>query len=109
MRSMSIVDAPRTDTDHDLDDGRERPYVILGGGPAGLTAGYLLAQARRRVIVLEADEQVGGWPRRSSTPTAIAATWAGTASSPRARRSTTSGWRSWATSSSCVRGCRAST
>ncbi len=60
MRSMSIVDAPRTDTDHDFDDGRERPYVVLGGGPAGLTAGYLLAQAGRRVIVLEADEQVGG-------------------------------------------------
>src|ERR671939_109026 len=37
-----------------------RPYVIIGGGPAGLTAGYLLAKAGRRVIVLEADEQVGG-------------------------------------------------
>ena len=28
--------------------------------PPGLTAGYLLAKAGRRVIVLEADEQVGG-------------------------------------------------
>ncbi len=24
-----------------------RPYVVLGGGPAGLTAGYLLATRRR--------------------------------------------------------------
>jgi protoporphyrinogen oxidase len=37
-----------------------RPYVVIGGGPAGLTAGYLLAKEGRRVIVLEADEQVGG-------------------------------------------------
>src|SRR6476660_3968715 len=49
------IDAPRSG------DGRsDRPYVVIGGGPAGLTAGYLLAKAGRRVIVLEADEQVGG-------------------------------------------------
>src|ERR1043165_7940845 len=37
-----------------------RPYVVIGGGPAGLTAGYLRAKAGRRVNVLEADDQVGG-------------------------------------------------
>jgi protoporphyrinogen oxidase len=38
----------------------ERPTLILGAGPAGLTAGYLLAKLGRPVLVLEAEEQVGG-------------------------------------------------
>src|SRR3712207_9464539 len=38
----------------------EKPYVVIGGGPAGLTAGYLLAKAGKPVIVFEADDQVGG-------------------------------------------------
>jgi protoporphyrinogen oxidase len=37
-----------------------KPYVVIGGGPAGLTAGYLLAKAGKKVVVFEADEQVGG-------------------------------------------------
>jgi protoporphyrinogen oxidase len=39
---------------------REKPTVILGGGPAGLTAGYLLAKQNLPVVVLEAENQVGG-------------------------------------------------
>ena len=39
-----------------LDD----PVVILGGGPAGLTAGYLLAKRGQPIVVLEAEDQVGG-------------------------------------------------
>ena len=41
-------------------DGSTKPVAVLGGGPAGLTAGYLLAQKGRPVIVLEAEDQVGG-------------------------------------------------
>jgi protoporphyrinogen oxidase len=41
-------------------DMREKPTVILGGGPAGLTAAYLLAKMGLPVIVLEAEDQVGG-------------------------------------------------
>ena len=41
-------------------EGVERPTVVLGGGPAGLTAGYLLAKQGRPVIVLEAEDQLGG-------------------------------------------------
>jgi protoporphyrinogen oxidase len=36
------------------------PTLVLGAGPAGLTAGYLLGKAGRRAIVLEAEDQVGG-------------------------------------------------
>ena len=36
------------------------PVAVLGGGPAGLTAGYLLAQRGVPVIVFEAEDQVGG-------------------------------------------------
>jgi protoporphyrinogen oxidase len=41
----------------------ERPVVVLGGGPAGLTAGYLLARQGKPVIVLESTDQVGGIAR----------------------------------------------
>ena len=38
----------------------DTPTLILGGGPAGLTAGYLLAKQGFPVIVFEAEDQVGG-------------------------------------------------
>ena len=55
---MSTVDleAPRAHFGRRTD----RPVAVLGGGPAGLTAGYLLAKQGRPVIVFEAEGQVGG-------------------------------------------------
>jgi protoporphyrinogen oxidase len=41
----------------------DKPVVVLGGGPAGLTAGYLLAKQGKPVIVLESTDQVGGIAR----------------------------------------------
>ena len=40
-----------------------RPVLVLGAGPAGLTAGYLLAKQGKAVIVLESTDQIGGLAR----------------------------------------------
>ena len=42
---------------------QEPPVVVIGAGPAGLTAAYQLTKAQRRVTVLEADAVVGGISR----------------------------------------------
>ena len=41
----------------------EAPVVVVGAGPAGLTAAYQLVKAGRRPLVVEADEVVGGISR----------------------------------------------
>jgi protoporphyrinogen oxidase len=41
----------------------EHPVVVLGGGPAGLTAAYQLAKQGKPVIVLESSEYLGGIAR----------------------------------------------
>jgi protoporphyrinogen oxidase len=51
---------PQPPADLARPDMRDKPTVILGGGPAGLTAGYVLAKQGLPVIVLEAENQVGG-------------------------------------------------
>jgi protoporphyrinogen oxidase len=43
-----------------MSDDIPQTTLVLGGGPAGLTAGYLLERAGRDVVVLEAENQVGG-------------------------------------------------
>ncbi len=41
----------------------DAPVVVVGAGPAGLTAAYELLEAGHRVAVVEADTQVGGISR----------------------------------------------
>src|SRR4051794_16619616 len=55
---MEDVATPPEQPDHSA-----RPVVVIGGGPAGLTAAYELGKRGEDAIVLEADHQVGGISR----------------------------------------------
>ena len=43
-----------------MSDSTAKTMLVLGGGPAGLTAGYLLGKEGHQAVVLEAEDQVGG-------------------------------------------------
>ena len=60
---MSTDLAPKHAGSPASDISPARPVLALGGGPAGLTAGYLLAKQGHPVIVLESTDNVGGIAR----------------------------------------------
>ena len=39
-----------------------RPVLIVGGGPSGLSAAHALAAAGQRVVLVDKAEQLGGAP-----------------------------------------------
>ena len=41
----------------------ERPIIIIGAGPAGLTAAHELMKHGRQAVIVEADHRVGGLSR----------------------------------------------
>ena len=46
-----------------MEQKQERQFVIIGAGPAGLTAGYELTKQSQRPILLEQYDKVGGLAR----------------------------------------------
>jgi protoporphyrinogen oxidase len=56
---MTSLNSPRTVSQLKIGDH----VVVVGAGPAGLTAAYQLSKAGHRVTVLEADDMVGGISR----------------------------------------------
>lgn len=41
-------------------ENKDKPIVILGGGPTGLAAAYRLSQMGRKVVLLEKEKHLGG-------------------------------------------------
>jgi len=54
------VDSPRTGTHIENAASADAPVVIVGAGPAGLTAGLRLAELGVPVLIVEANQRVGG-------------------------------------------------
>src|SRR4051794_22224220 len=54
------TDYDTTPTERSPEGQTKDPYIVIGGGPARLTAGYLLAKRGEPVIVFEAEDQLGG-------------------------------------------------
>ena len=63
MPETSVAAAPASAPAAVADITAERPVVVLGGGPAGLTAAYLLAKRDKPVVVLESTDMLGGIAR----------------------------------------------
>ena len=55
-----LTERPGAPRDEERDRPRRQAVAVLGGGPAGLTAGYLLSKRGEPVVVFEAEPQVGG-------------------------------------------------
>jgi len=62
-QSGSLISEPSSSAHHDSVDGS---VVVVGGGPAGLTAAYELIRSGRTPIILEKAHLVGGLSRTES-------------------------------------------
>ncbi|GAH57094.1 unnamed protein product, partial [marine sediment metagenome] len=56
----------RTKMEEPVNETNDKKVVVIGGGPAGLTASYQLSKAGVKSIVLEKDQTVGGISRTAN-------------------------------------------
>ncbi len=63
MPESSDSAAPAAAPNYGADITQDHPVVVLGGGPAGLTAAYLMAKQSKPVVVLESTDMLGGIAR----------------------------------------------
>ena len=85
MGAEAVKVEPGVDPAARNDDARA-DFVVIGGGPAGLTAAYELAKASRPArSSSRSSTSSAAWPAPRTTR-ASTSTWAATASSPRPRR-----------------------
>ena len=63
MPETPDIVAPANASTRGADITADHPVVVLGGGPAGLTAGYLLAKQGKPVVILESTDMLGGIAR----------------------------------------------
>ena len=61
MEALNVAKETLRTVVSSMDDSA--PVLIVGAGPAGLTAGYELQRNGRRCVILEAGEKVGGLAR----------------------------------------------
>ena len=58
-------------------DGERFDTVVIGSGQAGLSAGYYLKRAGRRLLIVDANEHVGGsWLNRYDSLRLFTPPWA---------------------------------
>ena len=61
--AAQLEQKPQKENSMSQDEVAEKQFVVIGAGPAGLSAAYELAKRNLRPVVLEERDKVGGLAR----------------------------------------------